>query len=101
MIGRVIDKHQGDWDVLLFYVMAAYRASQHEATKFTPNFLVLGREVCSPTDLMYDMPPAFTASSYASYGDEMSDRMRQAYGLMRQNLKVTAERNKRNYDLRH
>jgi len=100
LIGRVIDEHQADWDALLPYVMAAYRASRHEATRFTPNYLVLGREVRAPIDLVYDMPPVSTPSSYASYADELSDRMKQAYGLVRQHLKVAAERNKRTYDLR-
>jgi len=52
---------------MLPYVMAAYRASQHEVTKFTPNYLVLGREVRAPVDLMYVHPPV----SYASYAEEL------------------------------
>jgi len=64
---RMIDEHQSDWDVMLPYVMAAYRASQHEVTKFTPNYLVLGREVRAPVDLMYVHPPV----SYASYAEEL------------------------------
>ena len=53
IMGRMIDEHQSDWDVMLPYVMAAYCASQHEVSKFTPNYLVLGREVRAPVDLVY------------------------------------------------
>jgi len=55
-MGRMIDEHKSDWDAMLPYVMAAYRASQHEATKFIPNYLVLGREVRAPVDLAYGVP---------------------------------------------
>ena len=52
MIGRMIDENQRDWDSLLPYVMAAYRSSRHEATQFTPNYLMLGREVRAPVDIV-------------------------------------------------
>ena len=73
--------------------MAAYRASRHEATKFTPNYLVLGREVRAPVDPVYDTPETPAPVSYTSYADEMGDRMREAYALVREHLKVAAERN--------
>ena len=80
--------------------MAAYRASRHEATKFTPNYLVLGREVGAPEDLVYDAPETSAPVSYAFYTDEIGDRMREAYALVREHLKVAAERNKRIYVVR-
>ena len=73
LIGRVIQEHHFDWDSLLPCVMAAYRASHHEATKFTPNYLVLGREVRAPVDLVYDAPETPAPVSYASYADEMGE----------------------------
>ena len=100
LIGRVIDEHHGDWDLLLPYVMAAYRTSCHETTKFTPNFLVLGREVRAPVDLVYSAPETPVAASYASFAEEMGERMKHAYALVRDHLKVAAERNKRTYDMR-
>ena len=58
MIGRMIDEFQRDWDSLLPYVMAAYRSSRHEATQYTPNFLMMGREVRAPVDIVYGSPEA-------------------------------------------
>jgi len=81
-MGRMIDEHQSDWDVMLRYVMAAYRASQHEVTKFTPNYLVLGRVVRAPVDLMYDVPEIHPPASYASYAEELDARICQAYVLV-------------------
>ena len=64
----------------------------HPATKFTPYYLVLGREVRAAVDLVYDAPETSAPVSYASYADEMGDRMREAYALVREHLKVAAER---------
>ena len=100
LIGRVIDEHQSDWDSLLPYVMAAYRASRHESTQFTPNMLVLGREVRSPVDIVYQTPETPHPISYASYADELRCRMQEAYTLVREHLRVSAERTKRAYDIR-
>jgi hypothetical protein len=44
-MGRVVVENQKDWDLWLPYIMAAYRSSRHEATSYTPNLLMLGREV--------------------------------------------------------
>ena len=48
------------------------------------------------------MEPPETARpvAYATYADELSARMRQAYTLVRENLGVAAKHNKRAYDLR-
>jgi len=93
LFGRVTEECHSDRDSLLPYVMAAHRASRHEATKFTPNYPVLGREVRAPMDLVYDAPETPAPVSYASYAGEMGDRMREAYALVRERLKVAAERN--------
>jgi transposase InsO family protein len=45
MIGKVVAANQRDWDERLQTVVAAYRASVHEATGYTPNLLMLNREV--------------------------------------------------------
>jgi len=100
LIGRVIDDSQRDWDTLLPYVMAAYRASRHESTGFTPNALNLGREVRAPVDLVFGTPETPLRASYQSYVDELHDKMQYAYATVREQLNVVAEREKRRYDLR-
>jgi len=51
MLGKVMSDLQRDWDDRLPAVMAAYRASPHDATGYSPNRLFLGREVRMPLDL--------------------------------------------------
>ena len=66
-----------------------WQHTEHESTGMTPNFVATGREVHAPVDLVY-----------ASYADELIDRMRRAHTLVREQLGVAAVRNKRNYDMR-
>lgn len=100
MMGRVVDEHQRDWDLMLPYVMAAFRSSTHEATHHTPNYLMLGREVRAPVDIVYGSPPSSYPASFDDYASELENRLRLAYTLVRDHLKVAAKRYKRYYDLR-
>ena len=100
MMGRMVSETQREWDLLLPYVMAAYWASIHQSTGYSPNYLMLAREVRAPVDLVFgtqkDQPPA----SFDDYTAGMEDRMRQAYAFVRKELGVAAERMKRQYDIR-
>jgi len=56
MLGKVIDKDQRGWDSAPPYVIAAYRSSRNESTGYTPNSLMLGREVRAPMNIVFGMP---------------------------------------------
>jgi len=53
MKGRVISEHQRDWDLQLPYVMAAYRASLHDSTGYSPNYLMFAHKTRAPMDLVF------------------------------------------------
>jgi len=90
MLGRMIETEK-DWDLMLPFVMAAYRSSRHESTGFTPNFLMLGREVHNAVDIVYGAPEAKPPASYAEYNEEMLDRFQRAYTLVREHLGEAAK----------
>ena len=52
MLGIVVSEYQLDWEVKLTGVMAAYRASRHDATGYSPNFLMIGRELIASIDIV-------------------------------------------------
>ena len=56
MLGKIVEEIQRDLDTKLQFVMAAYRASVHDTTGYTPNFLALGREVRAPLDIILGQP---------------------------------------------
>jgi len=98
MLAKMIETEK-DWDLMLPFVMAAYRSSRHESTEFTPNFLMLGREVHSPVDIVYGTPEAKIHASYPDYSEEMLNRFQRAYALVREHLREAAKRSKRYYDM--
>jgi len=81
--GRMVSEQQRDWDLCLPYVTAAYRATVHQSTGYSPNYLILAREVRSPVDLVLGIPSGQPPASYDDYSTAMEERMKQAYCLVR------------------
>ncbi|XP_059420291.1 uncharacterized protein LOC132155519 [Carassius carassius] len=55
MLSLFVDDNQANWDILLQYVMMAYRSSVHSSTGFTPYKVVFGREIILPVDVMLNV----------------------------------------------
>jgi predicted aspartyl protease len=102
MMGKVVAENQRDWSARLPHVLTAYRASRHETTGFSPNFLMLGREARAPIDLIYGVPPETenTPISTVDFVENKLNQMRSAYDSVREETGKNCERAKRNYDLR-
>ena len=102
MIAKVICESQRDWDEHVPNVMSAYRATVHESTSFTPNYLVFGRENRMPIDVVLasDSDPKPNLASESEYAAELVDRLRTAHQQARECLKRSAETRKRSYDLK-
>ena len=101
MLAKVVNDRHNDWDIMLPYVMAAYRNTRHDTTHYTPNYLMLGREVRAPVDVMYGTGELQGENeSYDSYVETIKERMQAAHDQVRQHLGRAAERNKRYYDMR-
>ncbi|XP_049326794.1 uncharacterized protein LOC125786977 [Astyanax mexicanus] len=101
MIRCFVDKNQRDWDKYLPLLTAAYRSSPHACTGFTPNRMMLGREVHQPQDLLLQVihldsnrapPPEFVGN--------LEEKMEQAHELAREHLRAAQIRQKRQHDLR-
>jgi len=83
-------------------VLAAYRASPHSATGFSPNRLFLGRETQMPIDLVWGDPGGVdgTRKPLDEFVELMKNSTKSAYQLARKQLQVAAERRKTTYDIR-
>jgi len=100
ILAKTVSEHQRDWDTRLPYAMAAYRATQHDATGYSPNMLVLGRETRAPPDLVYGAPGEDTSDvTYDKFVAEMRDKAVEAFHDVRVSLQKSASRNKKYYDL--
>ena len=100
VLGKTVSENQRDWDTRLSFAMAAYRASRHESTGYTPNMLTLGREVRMPADIVYGSLDETPAKTYDGFVGTVQERMTAAYAETRIALRKAAERNKRYYDVR-
>ena len=102
MLGKVVGENQRNWEYFVDPVLAAYRATQHESTQHTPNYLVFGREVNLPLDLAFGIEAreALAFDSYDTFVSDQQDRLRKAFALARESLGRAVTRNKRTYDLK-
>jgi hypothetical protein len=100
MMKSFVDDNQSDWDIHLGLLTAAYRSTIHPATGFSPNQLMLGREVNSPSDILFPRPAPEEAPEVHDYVRELREKMENCYHIARENLKRTAERQKIDYDTR-
>jgi hypothetical protein len=76
MLRGYVASNQLDWDDHLPYLLMAYRASVHETTKYTPNYLFLsGRELSMPLDLQFGSPPGESPQLTTDYAIGLREKM--------------------------
>ena len=74
ILAKTVSEHQRDWDLQLSFVLAAFRATQHDSTGYSPNYLVLGREVRTPVDIVYGDPEEEPADDYDDFVEKFRER---------------------------
>ena len=102
MIGKVVNDRQNDWDLLLPYLAAAIRNARQETTGYTPNILMLNREVRMPIDVLLgdvNLPPN-VVTTYDDFVEDAKQRLTLAFDIVRDHLRISAQRNKRQCNLR-
>lgn len=100
MIGKMVEDNHRNWHEVLPIVAATFRASVHESTGFSPNFLIFGRENVMPIDIVYGSSQNPQYIDQSDYAKELRETLQYAYETVRKNLKVAAERRCRGYDFR-
>jgi ribosomal protein L21E len=95
-----VDKNQNDWDKYLSQIASAMRSCVNRQTGFTPNKLMLGREINHPVDLMYPVHKLEKFLNMDDYVVETEKAIKIAHNVARQNLRSSQKRMKRDYDLR-
>jgi hypothetical protein len=92
MLRTYVTKEE-DWEQYLPLLLYAYRTSQHSSTKFSPYFLMFGKE---PKSLLTsDSPPGYDANTY---GSQLTMKLAKLFDLVDSNLTEAADRQKKGYD---
>jgi transposase InsO family protein len=99
MFAKVVSDNQRDWCEHLPSVMAAYRASAHESTQFSPNRLMFGHKNRLPVDIVLgelaEPSPTVALNDFVA---SARDRQLQEFALVREHLGQAARRRKEQYD---
>jgi hypothetical protein len=99
MLSQYVNDHHTDWDKNLCYVMLAYRSSVQETTRFTPHFLMFGREVRLPIDAVFGRPEPHAAEN-TEWARELRESLDTAYKIVREKQGLKQQLQKDVYDRR-
>ena len=101
MIRCLRDKNIRDWDSYLPHIAGAIRATVSRSPGFTPNKLMLGREVYKSADLLFGTDKANRVSKTPpEYVVHLEKVMKTSHKIARENLRSSVSYNKRDYDQR-
>ena len=98
MLRAYINDNHSNWDLLLPYVMMAYRSTAHESTGLSPNMLLFGHNTRTPLDLIYKLPPNVKHEPPNSWVWELQERLESAHAYVRETTGLAIERQKKNHD---
>ena len=95
-----VGKTQNQWDRFLAQIAGALRSSVNRQTGYTPNKLMLGREINIPANLVFANSAAVSETKdMAQYVQDLEQAITSAHELARDKLQTSQETMKRNYDL--
>ena len=100
MIRAYLKDDQTEWDQHLGCIMSAYRASVSESTGFTPNMMMLGREVKTPANLIFGTSQHEVFPTFGDYVSKLRNRLQYSHEICRKFMVQTARRRKDHYDVR-
>ena len=99
LIRCFLRNNQNTWDEYLQQLAGAIRSTVNRNTGFTPNMMMLGREVMGPVDLLFGNCDDKLDSS-AEYVIKLKDILGQVHTLAREHLESSQLTQKRDYDLK-
>ena len=95
-----IQNKQHNWDIHLQQLVSAIRSTTNIQTGFTPNLMMLGREVFQPIDILLGTARLQSEGKEApQYVKDLIATLNVAHTIARENLKIAQERQKRTHDI--
>lgn len=98
LLGTLETEQQKRWVEHLPALMQAYKNSVHSTTGYAPSYLMFGRHVRLPIDLLLGTAPADGAPTTMEWVSRHHQRLHYAYRKASEHLVEAAEKNKRLYD---
>ncbi|CAM5135769.1 unnamed protein product [Natator depressus] len=101
IIGKFVNEHSNDWDLVLQQLLFAYRAVPHPSLGFSRFELVYGHEVKGPLQLVKQQWEGFTPSpetNILDFATNLQNILRTSLALAKGNLQVAQKEQKAWYD---
>lgn len=97
MLCTLGEKEKERWKEHLPQVIYAYNCTRHEATGFSPFYLMYGRHPRLPVDMIFGLTIDEEAGSPKSYAEKWASRMKEGYRIASENSQQSNARGKRYY----
>lgn len=97
MLRTLPETKKSHWKDSLHKVVHAYNCTRHEATGYSPFFLLFGRSPRLPVDVIFGIEPK-VSSNYSTYVKEWQSAMKEAYSLASKRSESSGKKGKKQYD---
>ena len=87
------------WDEYLPFIASAIRATPHRMTGYSPNMMMLGREVVMPKTLQFGNPSREDPQIPSVYVAKLKEKIQDTHQHAREKLQMAQQHQKRTYDL--
>ena len=98
ILAKLIDTNQRNWHEVLDFAVAAFNATENGSTSLSPNFVMFGRELLTPFDLLSAPIPDGSPPLLDEYVLNLKETIEKTSEIVRQRTHSSAEQRKRRYD---
>jgi transposase InsO family protein len=101
-MSHYVNKYGSDWDEFVNYALMAHRAIPHSITRYSPFYLLHGKQMRLPMEDDLTMAKfkelKDSSNSIQDHIDTLADRLKEAYQVARDNNRLGRDRQKEQYD---
>ena len=101
---KMVNEDQNDWDKYIDSVLFAYRTSKQDSSKYTPFYLMYGRQATLPIDIVTSDPEKTGSASVKMTDEEIEEKSTRLIELRKkalENVNQSKEKMKKRADARH